>query len=103
LVDKAVGSDVHMAAADLLKSLSHVQMQTWSQSTAMDWANESFKISESAQTKYCESQAQSCEPLPGTVAIDDAYIRANVPIVRERLLKAGVRLAHLLDQAFQKN
>jgi hypothetical protein len=31
--------------------------------------------------------------------IDDAYIAANVPVVREQLVKAGIRLAHALDEA----
>jgi nuclease S1 len=34
------------------------------------------------------------------VRIDQAYIDANVPVVKEQLQKAGVRLAALLDRAF---
>jgi hypothetical protein len=36
------------------------------------------------------------------VTIDAAYVAGNVPIVREQLQKAGVRLAHLLDAAVGK-
>jgi hypothetical protein len=36
------------------------------------------------------------------VAIDAAYIAANAPIIREQLLKSGVRLAHLLDAAMRR-
>jgi hypothetical protein len=36
------------------------------------------------------------------VTIDAAYVVANAPIVWERLQKAGVRLAHLLDAALGK-
>ena len=31
--------------------------------------------------------------------IDQAYIDANVPVVKEQLQKAGIRLAALLDKA----
>jgi hypothetical protein len=41
----------------------------------------------------------SCDQPSGTVRIDQAYIDRNVPIVKEQLQKAGVRLADLLDKA----
>jgi hypothetical protein len=66
------------------------------------WANESFTIAEQAQTKYCIRQGASSEQPAGKVTIDASYIRANSPIVREQLQKAGVRLAHLLDAALSK-
>jgi hypothetical protein len=33
------------------------------------------------------------------VVIDQAYIETNTPAIRDRLIKAGVRLAGLLNQA----
>jgi hypothetical protein len=33
-------------------------------------------------------------PSPPEVKIDEGYLDENLPIVRERLQKAGVRLAH---------
>jgi hypothetical protein len=36
------------------------------------------------------------------VKIDAAYVLANTPIIRERLQKSAVRLAHLLDAALGK-
>jgi hypothetical protein len=65
-----------------------------------DWANESFALAEAAKTEYCSLRATSCDPGSGSVTIDSAYIQANVPVVRTQLQKAGVRLAHLLDEAF---
>jgi len=68
----------------------------------MDWANESFAIAEQAQTKYCARLGASCDQPAGKVAIDAAYVVANVPIRREQLQKAGVRLARMLDTALGK-
>jgi hypothetical protein len=102
LVNAAIGGDAHAGAGDLLKSITRAQMDEWAHSTPVDWANESFGISERAQTQYCERHGQSCDAHDGTVTVDQAYIRANVPVVREQLQRAGVRLAHLLDQALSK-
>ena len=76
------------------------QVQEWTQSNdPRDWANESFKITESVTTKYCVMHDHSCDHPDGSVRIDQAYIDKNVPIAREQLQKAGARLADLLNKA----
>ena len=65
-----------------------------------DWANESFKISESGKTGYCAMDGGSCNVPAGSVTIDADYLAANGPVVKEQLQKAGVRLARVLDAAF---
>jgi hypothetical protein len=99
LVSAAVGESVRDAAAALATSIAPAQAQMWKQSGPRAWANESFEITESVQTKYCEMHGNSCDQPSGTVKIDQAYIDKNVPIVKEQLQKAGVRLANLLDKA----
>jgi hypothetical protein len=99
---KAVGNDVGEAATELMKTITPARIESWSQSTPMDWANESFAIAEQAQTKYCIRQGASCDHPSGKVKIDADYVVANTPIVREQLRKAGVRLAHLLNAALSK-
>ncbi|RXG84473.1 S1/P1 nuclease [Bradyrhizobium vignae] len=101
LVIKAVGTDVSTAASDLIDTLSPAMKEEWVQSDPRDWANESFAITEDIKTHYCVLQSGACtKPHSTHVEIDDAYIAANTVVVRERLLKAGVRLAHLLDKLF---
>ena len=99
LVNAAVDGDWHAKAMELLNSISPTQVEALTRSGPMEWANESFRITESARTKYCELHGLSCEGPLSSVNIDQSYIRANTPVVREQLKKAGVRLAHLLDQA----
>jgi len=41
----------------------------------------------------------SCDHPDSNVRIDQACIDANVPVVKEQLQKAGIRLAALLDKA----
>jgi hypothetical protein len=102
LVTKAVGEDVGEAATDLMKSIPPAKAESWTSSKPMDWANESFAIAEQVQTKYCTREGAACDKPTGKVTIDAAYVAGNVPIVREQLEKAGVRLAHLLDTALGK-
>jgi hypothetical protein len=33
-----------------------------------------------------------------TVTMDPAYVAMSTPVIRDRLKRAGVRLAHLLDE-----
>jgi hypothetical protein len=102
LVLKAVGEDVDEAATELMKTITPARIESWTHSAPMDWGNESFAIAEQAQTRYCIRQDASCEHPSGKVTIDAAYVLANTPIVRERLQRAGVRLAHLLDATLGK-
>jgi hypothetical protein len=69
------------------------------QSDPKQWANESFKIAERVATTYCEMHGDSCDAPFGSIRIDQAYIDANVPVVKQQLQKAGIRLADLLDKA----
>jgi hypothetical protein len=43
----------------------------------------------------------TCDVPGGSVALDEEYVRVNTPILREQVAKAGVRLAHMLEKAFQ--
>jgi hypothetical protein len=99
LVLAAVGTNVDDAAAKLLTSISLEQIRAWTQSGPKQLASESFKITGSVQTKDCVKHGDRCDPPSGSASIDQAYIDANVPIVKEQLKKAGIRLAGLLDKA----
>lgn len=71
---------------------------------------ESFAISISPEVGYCARAGTGCwyhednerldEGQPTrTIEIDRTYIETHAPTVREQLVKAGVRLAGLLNQA----
>jgi hypothetical protein len=99
LVLEAVGNNAQEAASKLLAAATPEQIQAWTQSGPKEWANEAFKITESVRTKYCVKHSDRCDRPDTNVRIDQAYIDANVPIVKEQLQKAGIRLASLLDKA----
>lgn len=99
LVVRAVSSNVKTAASDLLETASATEREDWVASEPVDWANESLVITRAAATKYCHLQSGSCEVPSGAVNIDDGYVDMSKKIISERLVKAGVRLAHLLNTA----
>jgi hypothetical protein len=104
LIRKLFGRDQIGSRETLRKAVVDwpTKIEQWTHSDPADWANESFAIAERAQTEYCIKQGTSCDPPTGKVRIDAAYVEANSPIIREQLLKAGVRLAHLLDSTLGK-
>jgi hypothetical protein len=102
LVLRAVGEDADQAATELMRTITPARIEGWTHSEPKDWANESFTIAEQASTEYCARHGASCDQPAGKVTIDAAYVVASVPIVREQLQKAGVRLAHMLDVALSK-
>jgi hypothetical protein len=100
LVLYAVGPDISEAVADLLQAITPELKAQWNASEPRDWANESFAVSEAVKTGYCEMHGSSCDPSGQDVTIGTQYLDANASVVREKLQKAGVRLANLLDIAF---
>ena len=72
----------------------------WNASVPRDWANESFAITEAARTMYCVMHGSSCDMTSGARYISAEYLDANESVLKERLKRAGVRLARLLDTAF---
>jgi hypothetical protein len=91
LVVKAVGEDVGEAAIELLKSITPAKMESWTHSTPMDWANESFAIAEQAQTKYCIRQGASLAGID-SLASDDSDANCEALLeATDRLLWASAR------------
>jgi hypothetical protein len=81
-------------------------------SDPIDWVNESFAISVSLGAGYCTPTKAGCwydegnerlddGELERTVVVDRSYVESNTPTVRDRLTKAGVRLAGLLNRALE--
>ena len=104
LVARAVGSDVKAAATKLLKTASAAEREDWIASEPIDWANESLAVTRAPATKYCQLQGGgSCEMPPAAVSIDNSYVDMSTKIISERLVKAGVRLANLLDTALAES
>ncbi|MDP9079949.1 MAG: S1/P1 nuclease [Bacteroidota bacterium] len=69
-----------------------VQITKWQSDPQLLWAWESYQISSQL---YGEIEKN------GT-SIDDAYYKAHLPVVENRIEKAGIRLAGVLNAIFEK-
>jgi hypothetical protein len=89
IVRPAVNGDERSYALALVRSISQTQAAVW-RGSAPDWANESYEIAASVIYKRLP-EADSILPV--------SYAAEMLPIVNERLQRAGVRLATILNAA----
>ena len=59
--------------------------------TPVQWAEESVRVA-----------AEHCYQVPASHEIGQAYLDANLPVLRQQLFRGGVRLAALLNAIFEK-
>jgi hypothetical protein len=111
LLTRSLGRRVTPIVTALRPELTAANRQAWTQGDVFTWANESYQIARSPTVEYCIQVGDTCQYAsdnatfaPGeterTVPVDAAYIAAHAPTVRSRLLRAGVRLGHLLNEIF---
>jgi hypothetical protein len=84
-----------LSAAQLAQNFDKAtpeQVTKWQSDPQLMWAWESYQISSQL---YGEIEKNGTN-------IDDAYYKANMPIVENRIEKAGIRLAGLLNAIFAK-
>jgi hypothetical protein len=65
--------------------------------TVTDWSRESWTVARDAG--YGVALADPCGPTGTHAQLTDAKIEALVPVVRQQILRGGVRLARLLDES----
>jgi hypothetical protein len=112
IVEHGLPGDPYALARQLLGDVTDEERAAWQGSSPIDWANESFAISTSPPVGYCVRTGDACwygagnerldqaEP-ERAVVVDRAYIDMHAPAVRDRLIKAGIRLGGLLNRALQ--
>jgi len=64
-----------------------------------DWSRESWQVAH--DSAYALALGDPCGPKGPIAAYDAAKIEALVPVVRAQIVRGGVRLARLLDEALQ--
>ena len=99
-----MGTDPQTVARDLMES----NKATWVAVPVEGWANESFQVTRRKSVQYCVRVGSRCVYQPGNETYSEgeeekvgvvnmAYLELHVPIVRDRLKRAGIRLANLLN------
>jgi hypothetical protein len=101
---------VRAFAATLSESVSDRQRADWLSSSPWQWSAESYAVTLRPDVGYCLMVQQACRYSASqatfaegqarrSVPIDDAYMDRAWPIIRERVVQAGIRLAHELNLA----
>ncbi len=82
--------DARAVADDLADSISSRDRRKWEKGSPADWANESHAVAKSFVYRY----------LPQSRVVTAGYESGVQEVTRDRLRRAGVRLAWILNRAF---
>jgi hypothetical protein len=97
LAERAISTPPAGAAA-ILASASPADRARIADGTAEDWSREMWEKSRSQA--YQSLLGDPCtDPPSDRPTLDEAEVRALIPLVRENVLNGGIRLARLLDDA----
>jgi hypothetical protein len=99
LADRAI-STPPAGANGLLAGTTAAERKTLAQGSIEDWMRESWGVAK--DVVYPSAAGDVCMLPPGTKAtgkLDEAKIQTLIPVMRAQVLKGGLRLARLLDDA----
>lgn len=88
-VVEALGSDSVKVVQDIRRSIAPLQRKGWQAGSAAAWATETHLVAR--DRVYPAMQGRRSLRLP------PSYLRDEMPVVRQQLAKAGLRLAWLLN------
>jgi hypothetical protein len=116
IIEKTIGSDGGKIALELRGEISAEDRARWipasvDTASVIGWADESFQIAVKPETGYCVKKEGACWYTPEQreyvperpqkkALVNNAYLAKHAPIVRERMKKAGVRLAAILNTVY---
>ena len=101
LVKECMGdTSVSNFTDQLMARISDEDRKTWVEGSPRDWAWESHMLGVTNAYRFTDGT-----PLPSRTSVEpfdltmENYIKGNLPVVCMQLRKAGVRLAHLINDA----
>ncbi|MDE2369252.1 MAG: hypothetical protein KGN16_09780 [Burkholderiales bacterium] len=96
-----LGTTVAAAAANVRQVITKSKVQAWSGGTIDDWAGESFAQAKATAYDF-QGEKTFVDDHGGTGELLDANYEARaLPVARQALAKAAVRLANLLNEVFR--
>jgi hypothetical protein len=112
IIARNLGDDFLRIAENLHDSITEKQRIEWQHDSPIEWVDESYQITISPSVNYCVQKQGACwytndnmmldkgEPWRD-IEITDDYLKMHSATVSLRLQQAAIRLAELLNQAFQ--
>ncbi len=110
IIEHRLGTDAQSIAAALRAEISDQDRASWTASEPMNWADESYRITISPELGYCVWEHGECSyeadnpawnegEAEKSVTVGDVYLANHLPTVKDRLMRAGVRLGHFLSRS----
>lgn len=94
------GRSAKAVARELNKDIGGNQVRWWSSDDPYIWAVDSYWRARKEAYRWADGSSLPYKwARPGMKMTSENYIDAKLPVVREQLQKAGVRLAHALNRA----
>lgn len=100
LVEK-LGSDPNKVGAALNAGITRSNASRWSKGTPALWAQETFAQARDVAYDFSGESFVADASGTRTVHLDSTYDARALPVVREQLSKAGVRLAAMLNESLR--
>lgn len=96
-----LGHDPRAVGASLNKQISKAKADEWAKGTSTDWAKGSFGQAKTVVYNFTGEQQFIDDHGGKGEHLDATYDNRALPVVREQLSKAGVRLAAVLNDALK--
>lgn len=90
-----LGRKTETIARKLITQTGQAQLEIWRQGKARDWAFETFGVARNSVYRELPVADEN-----GVHTLDDEYVETAKIITSQQLMKAGVRLAWLLEPSF---
>jgi hypothetical protein len=95
-----LGGDARFIGRSLDRQITAAQAQRWANGSAMDWAKEAFAEAKRVTYDFRKNGDAGASGQPA-IQLDAEYEQRALPVVRQQLAKAGVRLARILNESFR--
>jgi hypothetical protein len=96
-----LGKDPKTVGIALNKGIPNVNAAAWSKGAPPDWANESFAKAKATAYNFADEQSFIDDHGGKGERLDAIYDKRALPVVREQLSKAGIRLSVILNQSLR--
>ena len=94
-----LGTDPRAVAQALNRAITAAQARAWRKGGSADWANESWTQARRVAYDFSGETTATDEHGETATKLDATYEQRALPVVREQLSRAGVRLAKILNAA----
>ena len=82
--------------------ISDADKAAWERGTVSDWIDESHQLARTLVYPELPAAFSCSRRTRGIVMVDQAYYSASAPVLEAQIRKAGVRLARVLNDSFDK-